>query len=89
MKPEKGSRTALKVTQSRAKMFEYSVPAEAHIEIKKDPAELFPLTIGMLGNVAANLEHADTTFDDRKNLQFSAHFFNAYLEGRFREDTAR
>lgn len=87
MKPEKKSGTVLKITQSRAKMFEYSVPPEAHIELKGDPAELFSLTIGMLGDAAASMSQTeDFSNDESKNLQFSARFFNAYLEGKFRDD---
>lgn len=88
MKPKKKSQTALKVTQSQAKMFEYSVPPEAHIELKGDPAELFSLTIGMLGDAAARMNRTEASPDDEsKNLQFSARFFNAYLEGKFQDDT--
>lgn len=88
MKPKKKSQTALKVTQSQAKMFEYSVPLDAHIELKGAPAELFSLTIGMLGDAAARMSRTKVSSDDEsKNLQFSARFFNAYLEGKFRDDT--
>jgi superfamily II DNA/RNA helicase len=88
MKPKKKSQKALKVTQSQAKMFEYSVPPEAHIELKGDPAELFSLTIGMLGDAAARINRTEVSPDDEsKNLQFSARFFNAYLEGKFGDDT--
>lgn len=87
MKPKNGSQTVLKITQSRAKMFEYSVPSEDHIEIKKNPAELFPLTIGILGDAAAGMSQAEGASDGSKNLQFSARFFNAYLEGKFSDNT--
>lgn len=88
MKPKKKSQTALKVTQSQAKMFEYSVPPEAHIELKGDPAELFSLTIGILGDAAARMNRTGMSPEDEsKNLQFSARFFNAYLEGKFQDDT--
>lgn len=69
-------------------MFEYSVPPESHIELKGDPAELFSLTIGMIGDAAARMNRTEASPDDEsKNLQFSARFFNAYLEGKFRDDT--
>ena len=88
MKPKKKSQTVLKITQSQAKMFEYSVPPEAHIELKGDPAELFSLTIGMLGDTAARINRTEVSPDDESNnLEFSARFFNAYLEGKFRDDT--
>ena len=54
-------------------MFEYSVPPEDHLELKGDPAELFPLTIGMLGDAAASMSKTKDFYDDEsKNLQFSA-----------------
>lgn len=88
MKPERRSQKVLKITQSRAKMFEYSVPSEDHLELKGDPAELFPLTIGMLGDAAAGMSKTGDFYDDEnKNLQFSARFFNAYFEGKFRDNT--
>lgn len=88
MRPERTSRTVLKITQSRAKMFEYSVPPEDHLELKGDPAELFSLTIGMLGDAAASMSKTRGFYDDEsKNLQFSARFFNAYFEGKFRDNT--
>jgi POLQ-like helicase len=88
MKPENTSRRFLKITQSWAKMFEYSVPPEDRIEVSINPAQLFELTIGILGDAAARTSRTDNAFEDdeSKNLQFSARFFNAYLEGRFRED---
>ena len=71
MKPEKKSQTVLKITQSKAKMFEYSVPPKAHIELKGDPAELFSLTIGMLGETAARINRTEDYHDDvNNNLEF-------------------
>jgi POLQ-like helicase len=87
MRPEQQSRKALKITQSRAKMFEYSVPKEDHIRIPGDPAQLFPLTIGILGDAAAHVNRDEVSPDERETLQFSARFFNAYLEGQFNADT--
>jgi hypothetical protein len=88
MKPENTSRRFLKIAQSWAKMFEYSVPPEDRIEVSINPAQLFDLTIGILGDAAARTSRTDNAFEDdeSKNLQFSARFFNAYLEGRFREE---
>jgi len=53
MRPEGSSQRLLAVTRSKAKMFEYGVPEEHHIEIPQDPARLFTLTIGLLGDFAA------------------------------------
>src|ERR1051325_1760606 len=84
MKPEARSRTALSVTQSKAKMYEYNVPLEDHIRLPDDPAKLFSLTIGMLGDLAAGINDGGATEDEiqtlRESLPFSARFFDAYIE---------
>jgi POLQ-like helicase len=90
MKPEGRSRQLLGVTRSKAKMFEYGVPEEHHIKIPREPERLFTLAIGLLGDLAArtNSENVDKhSLDElRANLQFSAHFFDAYLESRLKEE---
>jgi len=86
MKPEARSRIALSVTQSKAKMYEYNVPLEEHIKLPDDPAKLFSLTIGMLGDIAARINDENATDVEiqelRENLPFSARFFDAYIEAR-------
>jgi POLQ-like helicase len=90
MKPEKQSRLLLGVTRSKAKMYEYSVPEEHHIHITKDPARLFILTIGILGDVAA-LSNSEVISEDeinelRKSLLFSAQYFDSYLHSKLDKD---
>jgi len=53
MKTENRSQTLLSITRSKAKMYEYDVPEEHHITIPTDPARLFNLTMGFLGDLAA------------------------------------
>jgi hypothetical protein len=53
MKPEQRSQTLLGITRSKAKMFEYDVPSRYHIKVPQDPARLFTLSIGLLGELAA------------------------------------
>lgn len=79
MKPEEQSILLLGVTRSRAKMFEYSIPSEHHINIARDPAKLLSLTIGLLGNYASNKEKK---LEELKNLLFSAQYFDSYTESR-------
>lgn len=90
MKPEARSRIALSVTQSKAKMYEYNVPLEEHIRLPDDPAKLFPLTIGMLGDLAARISDGGATDEEiqtlRESLPFSARFFDAYIEARLSPD---
>lgn len=86
MKPEEDSFQLLGVTRSKAKMYEYAVPSEHHINVVQDPAYLFRLTIGILGDVSASIISSyknDTLLDDyREQLQFAAHFFDSYLNSR-------
>ncbi len=79
MKPENRSQVLLSITRSKAKMYEYSVPEEDHIEIRRDPARLFTLTIGLLGDLAAYINSEDINEDHlndlKESLVFSAYFF--------------
>ncbi len=89
MKPELKSKLLLGVTRSKAKMFEYSVPKEHHIKITQDPAKLFTLSIGLLGDLAAGINREDlqpaAIAELRNNLLFSARFFDAYLQSKLNE----
>jgi len=84
MKPEENSRHLLSITQSKAKMYEYDVPIEDHISIPRNPANLFPLTVGMVGDVAANIMRGGLSLEEvpiiRENLPFSARFFDNYRQ---------
>ena len=63
MKPNSRSQTLLSITRSKAKMYEYSVPTEDHIDIPIDPARLFTLTIASLGDLAAYINSQDCDED--------------------------
>ncbi len=89
MKPEQKSQLLLGVTRSKAKMIEYSVPEEHHIKITQDPAKLFPISIGLLGDLAAtmNRDNPDPELlsELRRSLLFSAHFFDSYVQSKLNE----
>lgn len=89
MRPEQKSQLLLGVTRSKAKMLEYGVPAEHHINIAQDPTKLFTLSIGLLGDLAASINREDSRTDAlsdlRNNLLFSAHFFDSYLQTKLNE----
>ncbi|MCP2080869.1 UNVERIFIED_ORG: superfamily II DNA/RNA helicase [Methylorubrum zatmanii] len=55
MRPEANARRVLSVTRSKAKMYEYKVPEEAHIVLPQNPNVLLPLAVGMLGDGAAEI----------------------------------
>lgn len=89
MRPEKKSQLLLGVTRSKAKMLEYSVPEEHHIKITQDPAKLFTISIGLLGDFAAAINRdepdPDSLSELRTNLLFSARFFDSYLQSKLNE----
>lgn len=84
MKPKQRSKTLLGITRSKAKMYEYSIPDEHHIKIQTQPAQLFRLTIGILGDLTATINDGNGNNklieESRQNLVFSAQFFDAYLQ---------
>ena len=86
MRPERKSQLLLGVTRSKAKMLEYGVPEEHHIKITQDPAKLFTLSIGLLGDLAAAINRVEPDPDSlaelKTNLLFSARFFDSYLQSR-------
>ncbi len=90
MRPERRSQLLLGVTRSKAKMYEYGVPEEHHIRITRDPAKLFTLAIGLIGDLAARTNSEDVNErylkELRESLQFSARFFDAYLQSRLNEE---
>jgi POLQ-like helicase len=90
MKPEQQSKRLLSITQSKAKMYEYDVPIEHHIVITRDPAHLFSLTIGMLGDIAAEINKGisapEIILEFKENLPFSARFFDTYVQTKLNND---
>ncbi|HEV2548726.1 MAG TPA: DEAD/DEAH box helicase [Stellaceae bacterium] len=53
MKPEAAAIRVLSTTRAKAKMFEFRVPLEDHIELPRNPNILFSLAVGILGDAAA------------------------------------
>ncbi len=83
MKPERNSYRLLNITRSKAKMYEYDVPLEYHIEIRRDPTNLLTLAVGLLGDLAAQINSTENIeLLDEDNIQFSARFFDAYFQSR-------
>lgn len=96
MKPESNSRRLFGITRSKGKMYELGLPENLHIAVptNSEPEELFVLTVGTVGDVAATLNDAEnvevqlppTTVEE---MGFSASFFDAFLESKFSEGIAR
>jgi hypothetical protein len=96
MRPESNSRRLFGITRSKGKMYELGLPETLHIAVpaKSEPQELFVLTVGTLGDVAATLNVAESIDEPlpsstKEELDFSASFFDAYLESKFSEDISR
>src|SRR5208282_859138 len=86
MKPEQRSQTLLGVARAKAKMYEYRVPDQYHIAISRDPAQLFTLSLALLGDLAAYINSSapePTRLAELKDsLRFSAQFFDAYRQAQ-------
>ena len=77
-------------------MYELGLPEGSHIAVpaNSEPQELFLLTVGTLGDVAATLSDSDnvdvplppSTADE---LGFSASFFDAFLGFKFSQTISR
>jgi hypothetical protein len=96
MKPEYNSRRLFGITRSKGKMYELGLPEASHIAIPlhDKPEALFVLTLGTLGDAAAELNNlaetnAPTPVLAAEELQFSASFFDAFLASRFQSEIAR
>lgn len=96
MRPESNSRRLFGITRSKGKMYELGLPEDSHITVpaNSEPQELFLLTVGTLGDVAATLSDSDNvdlplTSQTMDELGFSASFFDAFLESRFSRSISR
>ena len=85
MKPKRNAKRLLGITRSQAKMFEYSIPAQSHIDISAyDPSKLYTLTLGLIGDLSYYVieDDNDKILSSKKHLAFSAHFFDALLQSK-------
>ena len=99
MRPERESRLILAAVQARAKMYEFRAAEEDHVPFRRAPETLFPLAVGILHDAAGAIadlfvdrsegpvipsawEEDDGSI--AQMIRFSASFFDAYLESRFR-----
>lgn len=86
MRPERAANRLLATTRSKAKMYEYDVPEEEHIELPQSPNKLFSLAVGLLGDAAATI--ADSALVTAREpaelatLTFAGTYFDAYLQSQ-------
>ena len=89
MKPENRSKHLLSITRSKAKMYEYSIPQEFHIDISTyDPSKLYLLTIGLVGDLSSYVieDNIEKIKEIKDELKFSSHFFDAFLQSKLKEE---
>lgn len=91
MKPKIGSKKLLGITRSKAKMFEYAVPIDQHIKLYQNPEDLFSLSIGILGELSVKINNGEVIDEEyqtqlKNNLQFSASFFDSYINAQLNKD---
>ncbi|MFA6897078.1 MAG: DEAD/DEAH box helicase [Patescibacteria group bacterium] len=78
IQPERQSKNLLAITRAKAKMYEYDVPPEYHIDVASPLTDLIDITVAMLGDVAASPD--GTYFDEEKyKLVFSARYLDALI----------
>lgn len=86
MKPNSKSYKRLGIAQSKAKMYEYHIDEKHHISISEHPRDLFPFTIGMIGDITdLYSDNPEDEIDNliAENLIFSARFFDSYKQAKF------
>ena len=86
MRPERAANRLLATTRSKAKMYEYDVPEEEHIELPQSPNKLFSLAVGLLGDAAAAIADAALVTArepaEPATLTFAGTYFDAYLQSQ-------
>lgn len=68
MRPNRAAHTVLRYTRSKAKMYEFRIPEEHHIEIPRDPSVLFSLAVAILGDLASTIADEFTPEDPLAEL---------------------
>lgn len=90
MKPSSfKSKNLLKVTHSKAKMYEYKVPESDHLSLDgNNPSELFSLMIGMVSDFSHDIiNDINTDFLEKiDDLKIVADFFDTYIKTRLSEE---
>lgn len=90
MRPEANSRRLFGITRSKGKMYEFGLPESMHIALPEnvDPNQLILLTVGTLGDVAADV--CESAFfsmgvkgPESEDLEFSASYLDALLESKY------
>lgn len=81
------SKYLLKKTRAKAKMYEYLVPEDLHIEIEDNIPELLLIAIGTIGDVSAEIVRSNNANLIKEKevvarLEFASSFFDAFLNSK-------
>ena len=84
---ESASKYYLKKVRAKAKMYEYGVPENLHIEVEEQANDLILLSIGIVGDVAneiSNMEQVPIILPKEKEeeLYFVSRFFDSYFQSK-------
>jgi len=80
LRPEPTNKTFYALTQAKAKMYEYAVPEERHINLRgASLTDMLDLTIGILGDLTARREIGNFQ-QEKYSLLFSAQYLTALIE---------
>lgn len=84
---ESTSKYYLKKVRAKAKMYEYGVPENLHIEVEEQANDLILLSIGIVGDIANeiwNMEQAPIILPKEKEeeLYFVSRFFDSYFQSK-------
>lgn len=79
------SKYLLKKTRSKAKMYEYNVPRELHIEVDPNTNELLLLAVAAIGNISSSILSENNPYrivpeNKKEELAFASRFFDAFLQ---------
>lgn len=89
MKPSYNSKNLIKITHSKAKMYEYKVPEANHVSLEgNNPSELFSLMIGMIGDFSHDIiNDINTNFSEKvDDLKAVADFLDTYIKTKLSEE---
>ena len=68
MRLEGKSKKLLAITKSKAKMYEFGIAEEHHIDLPQNPQKLLLLTIGILGELAALVSRSENLTTEYLNI---------------------
>lgn len=88
---ESTSKYYLKKVRAKAKMYEYGVPENLHIEVEEQANDLILLSIGVVGDISneiLNMKQAPIILPKEKEeeLYFVSRFFDAYFQSKMSID---